>query len=175
DYTVLVQEAPGAALQASVNRLFGRLEREVVRGGGTVKEHQGDALFAFWEEGTEPRAPAACRAALALHRLAEELALDRGVWALDDFPLRMDWALTTGPVLIHSIGGARPTGLSMIGEPVVLAFRLEKLAGDETGPIVACPATRGEAGGAFVFDSLGCKQVKGFEAPVEVFALKGPM
>jgi class 3 adenylate cyclase len=175
DYTVLVQEAPATQLQSSVSRLFGRLEREVARGGGTVKEHQGDAIFAFWEEGMEPRAVAACRAALALHRLAQELARDRGVWSLDDYPLRMDWALTTGPVIIHSFGGDRPTGLSVIGEPVVLAFRLEKLVSDETGPIVACPATRNEAGGAFVFDSLGPKQAKGFETPVEVFALRGPI
>ncbi|MHC4504934.1 MAG: adenylate/guanylate cyclase domain-containing protein [Planctomycetota bacterium] len=175
DYTVLVQEAPATALQASVSRLFGRLEREVVRGGGTVKEHQGDALFAFWEEGVEPRAVSACRTALALHRLTEKLAQDRGVWALDDFPLKMDWALTTGQVIIHSYGGYRPTGLSMIGEPVVLAFRLEKLVSDETGPIVACLATRNEAGGAFVFDNLGSRQAKGFETPVEVFALRGPM
>jgi class 3 adenylate cyclase len=63
----------------------------------------------------------------------------------------------------------------MIGEPVVLAFRMEKLANDETGPIVACPVTRSEAGGAFVFDKLGPKQAKGFATPIEVFALKGPM
>jgi class 3 adenylate cyclase len=175
DYTVLVQEAPVAQLQASVSRLFGRLEREVVRYGGTVKEHQGDALFAFWEEGMEPRAEAACRGALALNRLAGELARDRDVWTLDEFPLKMDWALTTGEVIIHSYGGDRPTGLSVVGEPVVLAFRLEKLVGDDTGPIVACPVTRGEAGGAFVFDNLGPRQAKGFETPIEVFALRGPV
>jgi class 3 adenylate cyclase len=175
DYTVLVQEAPATELQASVSRLFGRLEREVVRGGGTVKEHQGDAVFAFWEVGMEPRAIAACRAALVLHRLVQELAEDRGVWSLDGYPLRMDWALTTGPVIIHSFGGDRPTGLSVIGEPVVLAFRLEKLVSDETGPIITCPATRNEAGGAFVFDNLGPKQAKGFETPIEVFALRGPI
>jgi adenylate cyclase len=175
DYTVLVQEAPTAQLQASVSRLFARLEREVARGGGTVKEHQGDALFAFWEEGLEPRATSACRAALALHRAAQALAADRSVWSLEDFPLTMDWALATGPVIIHSFGGNRPTGLSVIGEPVVLAFRLEKLVTNETGPIVACAETRNEAGGAFVFDSLGPRQAKGFEMPVEVFALRGPV
>jgi adenylate cyclase len=175
DYTLLVQEAPAADLQASISRLFGRMEREVVRAGGTVKEHQGDALFAFWEDAAEPRAIAACRAALALNGLAEQLAGDRAVWALDDFPLRMDWALTTGPVIIHSHGGDRPTGLSVIGEPVVLAFRLEKLVSDDTGPIVACAATRSEAGGRFVFDHLGARQAKGFDAPVEVYALRGPM
>ena len=173
DYTVMVQDASATELQASVNRLFGRLEREVVHHGGTIKEHQGDAVFAFWEDGIEPRTLAACRAALCLNELVETLAGDRDVWSLEDFPLRMDWALTTGPVIIHSFGGDHPVGLSMIGEPVVLAFRLEKLATVETGPIVACPVTREEAGGAFAFDSLGPRQVKGFDTPTEVYALTG--
>lgn len=175
DYTILVQEAPATALQASVSRLFERLDREVVRHGGTVKEHQGDALFAFWEVGMEPHAIAACRAALALDRLVKTLAADRDVWTLHDFPLRMEWALTTGPVLIHSFGGAHPTGLSVVGEPVVLAFRMEKLAGDETGPIVACPVTREEAGGCFLFDNRRQEHIKGFERPIEVCTLRGPM
>jgi class 3 adenylate cyclase len=173
DYTVLVQDAPAAVLQRSVSRLFEKLEREVIRHAGTVKEHQGDALFAYWEEGVLPHAELACRGALALEARARELGMDRDVWALDDFPLRMDWALASGPVVIHSYGGDHPSGLSVIGEPVVLAFRIEKLATDETGPIVACPQTRRDARGAFVFESLGARHAKGFAAPVEVFALRG--
>ena len=42
-----------------VDALFERLTAEVVRFGGTVKEYQGDAIFAFWE------GPAAGRQAVA--------------------------------------------------------------------------------------------------------------
>ncbi|MHC5114454.1 MAG: adenylate/guanylate cyclase domain-containing protein [Planctomycetota bacterium] len=173
DYTTLVQAAPPEALQLSVSRLFERLEREVERHGGTVKEHHGDALFAFWEETpVRSHVASACRAALELEAIAGDLGRDRAVWSLDGFPLRMDWALATGPVVIHSFGGDHPMGLSVVGEPVVLAFRIEKVATDATGPIVACPATRREAGADFLFEALGPHDAKGFAAPVEVFALR---
>ena len=175
DYTVLVRQAPAVDLQRSVARLFERLTEEVVRHGGTVKEYQGDAVFAFWEGTLQGgQAVRACGAALALNRLALELAEDRATWDVPGFPLRMEWALATGPVVIDSIGGTHQrAGLSMIGEAVVLAFRLEKFAGDETGPIVACAMTKNMAGDAFRFRDLGEMHAKGFDRADHVFALEG--
>jgi class 3 adenylate cyclase len=173
DYTVLVRQAPAVELQRSVARLFERLTEEVVRQGGTVKEYQGDAVFAFWEGTLQgEQAVKACAAALALHRLAVELAADRGTWDVPGFPLRMEWALATGPVVIDSIGGTHQrAGLSMVGEAVVLAFRLEKFATDDTGPIVTCAMTRKMAGEAFRFHDLGEMHAKGFDRADRVFAL----
>jgi class 3 adenylate cyclase len=174
DYTGLVLRSPSAELQQSVSRLFERLAGEVGELGGTVKEYQGDAILAFWEGdlcGTQ--ALAACRAALALDRLVRALAADPLVWRLRDFPLHVDWALATGPVMLDSFGGDHPAGLSLIGEPVVLAFRLEKFATDETGPIVVCRATQAMAAGGFRFRNLGKMTAKGFSQPDDVFALDG--
>ena len=61
----------------------------------------------------------------------------------------------------------------MIGEAVVLAFRLEKFADDATGPIVACAMTKNLAGDAFRFRDLGEMQAKGFDRVDHVFALEG--
>jgi class 3 adenylate cyclase len=172
DYTVLVRRAPSVELQQSVSRVFERLSAAVSELGGTVKEYQGDAILAFWEGNLAGgQAVAACQAALALDRLVRELAANPAVWQLRDFPLRLDWALATGPVMVDSFGGDRPTGLSLIGEPVVLAFRLEKFATDETGPIVVCRATQAMAGNRFRFRNLGKMTAKGFDQPDEVFAL----
>jgi class 3 adenylate cyclase len=172
DYTVLVRKAASKKLQQSVSRVFARLGREIAKQGGTVKEYQGDAIFAFWEEGsTESHAADACRAALALDELVGALARDGTVWAVEDFPLRMDWALATGPVAIEGLGGNHPAGLSMIGEPVVLAFRIEKFANDETGPIVTCPATMEKASRGFKFKDLGEMKAKGFDKADRVYAL----
>jgi class 3 adenylate cyclase len=174
DFTALVRQAPPNVLQASVARLFARLEKAVVELGGTLKEFQGDALFAFWERGsTADHAVDACRAALALNRLSEELAKDSEVWSVTGFPLKMDWALTTGLVSISGYGGDNILGLSMVGEPVVLAFRLEKIAGDDTGPIVTCQDTQLMASGRFEFVDLGPRTAKGFEQAQRVFALLG--
>jgi len=174
NYTVLVQDAPSGQLQTSVGRVFGRLEREVVRLGGTVKEFQGDALFAFWEQtGDANPAQEACAAALELHRLADELGRDPEIWSLADHPLRLDWALATGPVVISGHGSDGALGLSMVGESVVLAFRIEKYADDSTGAIVACPQTREMARKRFKFKDLGSRTAKGFERPQRLYGLTG--
>jgi class 3 adenylate cyclase len=176
DYTVMVRQAPSLELQRSVGRVFERLTAAVVRCGGTVKEYQGDAIFAFWEGPADGRqAVCACRAAIELNAIADQLADDRGAWDVPGFSLGMEWALATGPVVIDSIGGANQrAGLSMIGEAVVRAFRLEKFATPETGPILACETTYQMALAHFAFRSLGEMQAKGFDRPDRVYALVGP-
>lgn len=172
DYTVMVRERPADVVERSVNAVFGALEKEVERHSGTVKENQGDAIFSFWEQRPGFNcAAAACRAAVALNKKVEELSRDRSLWKVEDFPLRMDWALATGRVVISNVGADRPTGMSMIGEPVVLAFRMEKLATDKTGPIVSCGATREMASEEFEFAELGDVTAKGFDKPTGMFAL----
>jgi class 3 adenylate cyclase len=142
--------------------------------GGTLKEFQGDAIFAFWERG--PRGCHACqasRAALHLERFARSLAADPTVWSLGSFPLQMDFALASGFVTISGYGSDGAMGLSMVGETVVLAYRIEKFAGADTGPIVACSVTQQMAAEEFEFEDLGERLAKGFDEPVQVFALRG--
>jgi class 3 adenylate cyclase len=174
NFTTIVRTAPSTTLQESVARVFAGLEKAVVAHGGTIKEFQGDALFAFWEQGsTRNHAAEACRAALGLHRLTGEMARDPSVWAVEGFPLEMDWALTTGLVAITGYGGENILGLSLVGESVVLAFRLEKLADATTGPIIVCPDTRMMAADSFEFEDLGSRRTKGFDAPQRMYALIG--
>jgi class 3 adenylate cyclase len=174
NYTTLVQRADPVALQESVSRVFKILEQTVVKLGGTIKEYQGDALFAFWEEGSaRNHAVQACRAALELHQLATECADDGTIWSVDGFPLRIDWALASGPVTISGYGGDNALGLSMVGESVVLAFRIEKFADDATGSIIACPVTQMMCADSFEFRDLGKKKSKGFETSHRLYALVG--
>lgn len=174
DYTVMVRENLSEGLQQAVHRLYEALSKEVVAHGGTVKEFQGDAILAFWEGDASGRqAVQACRAALALDGLARRLAGDPAAWPVPGRPLSMDWALSTGLVLLDSFGASGPGGLSMMGEPVVRAFRLEKFADAATGRILACRATREAAGDAFEWRDLGERLAKGFERPDPVFALAG--
>ncbi|MBD3856258.1 MAG: adenylate/guanylate cyclase domain-containing protein, partial [Acidobacteria bacterium] len=86
NYTGLVQHVASSEVQESVGRVFEQLERAVAQLGGTLKEFQGDAIFAFWEAGsTENHAVDACRAALALDRLVEEMADDRSIWQVEGY------------------------------------------------------------------------------------------
>jgi len=172
NYTTLVRMVDSAELQESVNRVFGRLETEVQSLGGTLKEFQGDALFAFWEKGPNGcHAIQACQAALHLKETVAGIAADPSVWGVADTPLQMDFALATGMVTISGYGNDGALSLSMVGESVVLAFRIEKLANKKTGPIIVCPITRKIADEAFKFKSLGKHQPKGFDEEQNLYAL----
>ena len=59
----------------------------------------------------------------------------------------------------------------MVGESVVLAFRIEKFANKKTGPIIVCPITRNIADEKFKFRNLGRHQVKGFDEEHTLYAL----
>jgi class 3 adenylate cyclase len=164
--------ADSARLQESVNRVFSRLEAEVQSLGGTLKEFQGDALFAFWEKGHDDgHATQACHAALHLEKMVRRLAADPSVWSLAGFPLQMDFALATGLVTISGYGNDGALSLSMVGESVVLAFRIEKYANKKTGPIIVCPITRKIADEAFKFKNLGKHRPKGFDEEQNLYSL----
>ncbi len=174
NYTSMVQDAESQALQQSVSRVFQRLEQAVLQLGGTVKEFQGDAIFAFWEEDhTEHHASEACRAALRLDELVRTLAKESGIWEVEGHPLEMDWALATGPVSMHGHGGEHALGLAMVGEPVVLAFRIEKLASKASGNIIVCPRTHEKVAESFTFRPLGPQRVKGLDRDFDLYSLTG--
>lgn len=172
NYTTMAQSAAPAELESSVSRVFRRLEKEVVALRGTLKEFQGDAIFAFWEEDSTPdHAVEACRAALHLDQVTRELAREGEVWSVEGFPLEMDWALATGPVSMRGHGGEHAVGLTMVGEVVVLAFRIEKLAEEGFGHIIACPRTMEMASSVFEFEPLGSRRLKGLDREFELFSL----
>ena len=174
NYTTLVRMAGTDGLQASVNRVFERLEHEVTALGGTLKEFQGDALFAFWEKGPDDcHACQACLGALRLKQLVGKLAADPEVWSVGGFPLEMDFALCTGMVTISGYGSEGALGLSMVGESVVLAYRIEKFADRSTGPIIVCPITRQMAKEKFDFKDLGVHKAKGFDGEHHLYGLIG--
>jgi len=173
NYTNLVRLAGCTEIQESVNQVFQILEREVEKHGGTLKEFQGDAIFAFWERNdtTSCHASQACRAALNLNAVIARLAADPEVWGIPSHPLAMDFALATGLVTISGYGSDGAMGLSMVGESVVLAFRIEKFANEKTGPIIVCPLTMKLAENAFEFKSIGQHKAKGFDEEHSLYAL----
>jgi class 3 adenylate cyclase len=168
-YTRMVQAVEGSVLERGIAGIMGRLAERVVELGGTPKEFQGDAILAFWEEDEGANYSAeACVAALELDTYVDTL---RAEWNVPGVSLAMDWALASGPVTLHGLGEEHRLGLTMIGEPVVRAYRLEKLADDSTGRILADEETRRRASDRFSFRSLGQRALPGFAGEQEVFVL----
>ena len=141
-----------------------------------IKEYQGDAVLAFWEfdeKAPDQHAVQACRCALAMQERVTVLAEDPDAWIFQgQFPLEMEWAITTGIVAISPIGRERP-GLNMVGDVVNYAFRLEKLAGEQFGTILICQSTEARVRNVFNLRNIGDHSVEG-RSEETVFALDGP-
>ena len=174
-YTVLSRRFPAKDVAASVKRVFAELELVITQSGGTIKEYQGDAIFAFWEfdeKAPNQHAVQACRTALAMEERVTVLAEDANAWSFGgQFPLKMEWAITTGIVAITNVGRRIP-GLNMVGDVVNYAFRLEKLAGEQFGSILVSQSTEARVRGAFVLRNIGNRSVEGRQEET-VFALDG--
>lgn len=175
-YTELNRRYAAADVAPPVRRVFAAVEVVVEAFKGSIKEYQGDAIFAYWE--VDARYPArasvlAGHCALALQQRVAELAADPAVWPFQsDFPLTMDWALVTGEVVVTTLGGRRPVALAMTGDVVNQAFRLEKLAGPQLGSVLASDAYRARVDGALRFEPAGRHVLSG-RRDEPVFALKG--
>ena len=177
DYTLLNQTMDPADFYPSVSRVMGGLERLVESWGGAVKEFQGDAIFAYWEaqgDGPQDSAMAACRAALALAEWVASMASDRSVWSVEEFPLRMEWALTSGPVLITSLGIDGPKGIAMVGDAVNFAFALEKLA-DRENPVLLDEETWRLVRDSFRVEPFGRHRARGRRVAEDIHVLMGEL
>lgn len=173
-YTTMSQRFAPAIVLQSVQRVFQTVSAAIEAHQGTIKEYQGDAVLAFWEQREDApdwHTTKACQAALAAHECVLQRAADPSFWALPDFPLKMEWAVTTGRVVLTALGGKNPTGLAMIGEPVGLAYQIEKLAGPSQ-PILVDPPTYSIAQSHFQLDDLGPKLVSERHGEMRVYALR---
>ncbi|MCE9582601.1 MAG: adenylate/guanylate cyclase domain-containing protein [Planctomycetes bacterium] len=148
----------------TVDALFNRFRPLIEREGGTIDKFIGDAVMAVFGAPVAHRDdPArAVRAGLAMQREIVAFNAARGV------DLRMRVGIATGEALWGSVAGARD---SAMGDAVNVAQRMESSA--VPGSVRVSRSTERAARGNFEFAAEGTVAVKGREAPVEAFAVKG--
>ena len=135
---------------------------------GHIAQYLGDGVLVYfgYPLAHEDDAMRAIHAALRIagevpglnSRLVEEHA------ALREHPLQIRVGIHTGPVVVGELGGGEKRERLALGGTVNIAARLEGEA--EPGSIVVSNATRHLVQGAFVFEELGERSLKGIEGPV---------
>lgn len=167
DYTGLAERSGAAAVATGTDRLFARLRDLVVEHGGSISNFAGDALLAVWplDDGADSAAHAV-RCALAAHRQVGILAPDLGLRSVDGQPIRMGWGVTSGAV---STARPAPGREALLGDTVVLAFRLSGIAGrNGQPPVLVTEETATRAAGAAEYGDVAELTVKGRTAPARV-------
>lgn len=148
------------------------LSDTILRNNGTIDKFIGDAVMAFWNAPlTDPgHAANACRAALTMLNDIEVINARRS--SMSAKPIAIGIGLNTGVCCVGNFGSTQRFDYSAIGNDVNLASRFEGLTKYYGLPILVGQATAAAAP-EFAFIEVDLISVKGYEHPVQIFALLG--
>jgi adenylate cyclase len=165
---------PTHVMQAA-QRVFQMLTEEIRKQHGQVEKVAGDAIMAYWHGGDAGEgnmcAYQACYTALQLRTIVKSISASAENWPFKDYPLWLDVALATGPVAAGVLGNAKANP-ALLGDTANLAFRLEKMIGEDSpGDIIMDASTYELVKEHFSVNPLGSYTVKGRQRPVDVYRL----
>jgi class 3 adenylate cyclase len=151
-----------------LNGFLAGAEPCIRRVGGEVDKFLGDALMAvFLDEGAEG---AAVTAALALHEFVSRFNLERQ--EAGAFPIEIGIGINTGPVMMGDVGSSRRKDLTVIGDTVNVAARLETASsqGRKTR-IILSDRTFTAVSHLIEAEEMEISQVKGKSERMRIFEL----
>lgn len=162
NFTGYAEGASPEEVMRVLNRVLGGLADVVLELGGTLDKFLGDGLMAVW--GAPVSKPddvdAAVLAALTMFDLMGRIG----------GPLQLGIGVNTGPAIAGSVGSARRTEYTCVGDTVNVASRLcgmaaggELLIGGQTAHALAAP---------LALKALAPVRVKGRMQPVPLFAVR---
>ncbi|MCG3773513.1 MAG: Adenylate cyclase 1 [Nitrospira sp.] len=171
-FTALSESMPPQEVLNFLNRLFSRLSAPVHRHQGFVDKFMGDAIMALFDlpDGQESeQAEHAVRAGLEMIEALAVFNVERAVDGLD--PVRIGIGIHTGPVIIGTVGMETRMDLTVLGDSVNVAARLEKLNKEYGTSIIVSSPTRElmNDDSLFQWKELGCLPIRGRAAPLTVY------
>jgi class 3 adenylate cyclase/ABC-type transport system substrate-binding protein len=147
------------------------LAHEVERFDGTVAQHTGDGLLAFFgaplAHGDD--AERAVRAAMAMHAALEPFAQEAE--SAYDVDLRIRVAINTGPAAVPRGDQPLDSLYNALGDTVTVAGRLQSFA--EPGGVIVGPLTATELRGMFGLEPLGELVLKGKSQTTPAYLVRG--
>ena len=155
-----------------LNRLFAEAGDAIRRNGGAIDKYLGDGLMAIFgardgeDEGCRQALRAACDIDLALDRLNREIKGELGM------PLRIGMGIDVGPLVVGHIGHGDTASVTVIGNTVNAASRLEALTKEKKCQLIAAVEVLERAGVSL--HSFPCEDVaiRGLSTPRPVAVIK---
>ena len=136
-FTLRAERLGPTATVAFLRDLHGRIERAALANRGVIEQFMGDGAMIIFGL-PEPKADDAARALAASRHLLDSL----GDWNLDlqgagQEPVRLRVGLHYGPVIAALLGGERQGQVTVAGDTVNVASRLQEMGKEHKATIVA--------------------------------------
>lgn len=176
-FTSISEKLEPDELIEMLDNFFAHMTTAISNQNGVVDKFMGDAVMAYW---ARPFCPPDRHAALACHAALEALGhlemfrsqvrLKLGAQA-DGLDIDFRIGVSTGDVIIGTIGSQASRSYTVIGDPVNLGSRLEGANKAYGTRIMTSDRTRQLAGEEFQFRELDLIRVKGKREPTRVYEL----
>jgi adenylate cyclase len=172
-FTTLSEKADPEELVRHLNEYLSAMTDLVFQNGGTLDKFIGDSIMAVWgnvkSQGKAKDAKAAAYTALGMRR---ELARLNNMWKAEGrLPLGMGIGINQGDVLAGNIGSQDRADLTVIGDAVNLASRLEGLTRGYGVDILVGTTVADLIRDEFYLRSVARARVKGKTEPVDVYTI----
>jgi adenylate cyclase len=174
-FTSMSETAEPTRVVAQLNEFLAEAVAAVFAEEGSLDKFIGDGLMAVWgnvlDRGPDVEAVHAVRAGLGLQRAMNTCNArwaERG-WSA----LRIGVGINTGTAIVGNIGSEQRMELTVIGDTVNLASRLESLTRNYGVALVLGPETARRVASQFVLLPLDRVRVKGRRTPEAVVTVLG--
>lgn len=148
--TALAERLGPDAMHGILERFFELALAEIHRHGGTVNQFLGDGLLALFASGADD--DYAQRGVLAALGIQRALTENAEKFAAAEGELRLRVGLSTGEVVVGSLGEHLKTDYTAASDVTDLATRLQSMA--EPGWVYACEATYNRCSTAFAWEKV---------------------
>ncbi len=175
-FTTVTESADPTALVSQLNEYFREMVKIVrIEQRGTLDKFIGDAVMAHWgsivTEGKETDARCAVATALRMREVLARLNADWEVRGMHHFSIGI--GVNHGEVIVANLGSDEKMEVSVIGDAVNLASRLEGVTKPYHVDICIGESVATLVGDAFILRSLDLIKVKGKTRPVATFTVLG--
>jgi adenylate cyclase len=172
-FTTLTESADPAALVTQLNEYFKEMVAIVFENHGSLDKFIGDAVMALWgsitSEGPAQDAERAVRTALEMRRALARLNINWQQRGMTD--LTFGIGINHGDVIVGNLGSEQKMEVSVIGDPVNLASRLEGLTKEYKLDLLLGETVAALVRDRFILRTVDSVQVKGKTKPVRVFTV----
>ena len=173
-FTALVERLGPEDAYSIMDEIYEILIHKVHDYEGTVNEMTGDGIMALFGApiALEDAPQREIRSAHAIHRemvrFSDKIKQEKEGLS----SLKMRIGIHTGPVVVGTLGNDLRVEFKAVGDTVNLASRMEDLA--EAGATYVTEETFKLTEGFFRYESLGEKEVKGKDEPINTYRVIGP-
>src|SRR5262249_766434 len=173
NFTTMTEKSDPMELIALLEEYLSAMTEIIFRHNGIVDKFIGDGILAYWGAFT-PDHNHAMEASQAAVEMIEKVKELNARWTTQGkAPISIGIGVNTGCVIFGQLGKGKKAEITVIGDPVNLAARLESLNKEFHTAIIISEETRHRLGNDAQVRSLGGVKVKGKTVETAVYELCG--